>query len=394
MRRLFSMRPAYKFILWVLGIILVVFNLYAIISGKYFVYQVLRYTVFEGRMGPDINQFNKDPLAIIETAAPIDIPKHRLYNKKQLPEEVRSLSTKLGTTAFLVIKNDSILYESYDDGYAPDSLSNSFSMAKTIVGLLTGCALSDGAIKSLDDPIGIYLPWFDETAGKKVRVRDLLTMSSAINFKENYLNPFGFAAEILYGNNLKNTLKGHQLSGTPGESFDYQSGNTQLLCYLLEAAVKKPLNLYASEKLWIPIHATKNAFWSLDHPNGDPRAFCCFNSHARDFGKIGMLMLHGGKLYGKHIIDSSYMQEAVRPAKMNGGKNTNPSYGYHTWLLSFRGSKVFYARGILGQYIFCIPKKNLVIVRLGHKRSPIKLGDHPVDAYTYIRTAISLTEQN
>ena len=183
MRRLFSMRPAYKFILWVLGIILVVFNLYAIISGKYFVYQVLRYTVFEGRMGPDIHQFNKDPLAIIETAAPIDIPKHRLYNKKQLPEEVRSLSTKLGTTAFLVIKNDSILYESYDDGYAPDSLSNSFSMAKTIVGLLTGCALSDGAIKSLDDPIGIYLPWFDETAGKKVRVRDLLTMSSAINFK-------------------------------------------------------------------------------------------------------------------------------------------------------------------------------------------------------------------
>jgi CubicO group peptidase (beta-lactamase class C family) len=88
------------------------------------------------------------------------------------------------------------------------------------------------------------------------------------------------------------------------------------------------------------------------------------------------------------------MQDVVRPAKMNGGKNTNPLYGYHTWLLSFRGSKVFYARGILGQYIFCIPQKNLVIVRLGHKRSPIKLGDHPVDAYTYIRTAISLTEQN
>ncbi len=392
MRRFFSIRPAFKFLLWFIGIVVVVFNLYAIISGKYFVYQVLRYTVFEGRMGPDIHQFNKDPLASIETSAPLPIPRHRLYNKKQLPEEALSLSARLGTTAFLVIKNDSILYESYGDGYTPDSLSNSFSMAKTVVGLLTGCALGEGTIKSLDDPIGRYLPWIDEHTGKKVRIRDLLTMSSGINFTESYLNPFGFAAEILYGNNLKNTIKRHHLSGSPGESFDYQSGNTQLLCYVLEAAVKKPLNLYASEKLWKPIHATKNAFWSLDHPNGDPRAFCCFNSHATDFAKLGMLMLHDGKLYGKQIIDSSYMQEAFRPAKLNGGKNANPLYGYHTWLLSFRGSKVFYARGILGQYIICMPQKNMVIVRLGHKRSSIKLGDHPVDVYTYLRAGISLTE--
>lgn len=382
----------FKYLLSSIVLLIILFNVYAIASGKTFVYQVLRYTIFKGRMGPDINQYTKDPLAMVVSTDPIEIPAHIQYNKKNPSQDFEVISRQLGTTAYVVIQNDSVLYEYYNDGYTRDSLSNSFSMAKTFVGLLVGCALKDGAIKNLEEPIGNYLPWFDKVSGKTVKIKDLLTMSSGINFTESYLNPFGFAAEILYGNQLKKTIQGYHLTGIPGGVFDYQSGNTQLLSYVLEAAVKKSLAQYASEKLWQPLHATKPAFWSLDQENGDARAFCCFNSTARDFAKIGMLMMHFGKLYDKQIIDSTYLKEAFSPAKYSSDPNKTSVYGYHTWMLRYRNHKVFYARGILGQYIFCIPDKKMVIVRLGHKRSSIKIGDHPVDAYTYLRTGLSLTE--
>jgi len=215
-------------------------------------------------------------------------------------------------------------------------------------------------------------------------------MSSSISFNESYINPFGFAAEALYGNNLKELIYRYKLEGEPGKNFDYQSGNTQLLCFILEKTTGMNIYTYASNKIWKNIGAQKNALWCLDKKNGEARAFCCFNSNAKDFSRLGQLMLHNGNYNGTQIIDTNYVKATTKAAKIFSDNLPNNKYGYHWWLINYKGEEIFYARGILGQYIFCIPSKKIVAVRLGHKRSKEKINDHPADVYIYLEEALNL----
>jgi CubicO group peptidase (beta-lactamase class C family) len=142
-----------------------------------------------------------------------------------------------------------------------------------------------------------------------------------------------------------------------------------LLGLIVEKATGKSLSRYASEKLWQPLGAEHPALWSTDKKDGVEKAFCCFNSNARDFARIGQLMLDSGRWKGNEIISPDYYAQSITPCNIpdNSGQPVN-YYGYQWWLCpSFPG--VFYARGILGQYIIIIPSKNMVVVRLGHKRS-------------------------
>jgi len=341
-------------------------------------------------MGPDINEFTKDNLGVVEKGSYIPIPNSQNYNKKKPSGKFYTLSKETGTTAFVVLKNDSVLYEEYFEGIPQDSISNSFSMSKSIVGLLVGCAIKEGKIKSVDEPISNYLPDFDPESKGKITIKHLLTMSSSISFNESYINPFGFAAEALYGNNLKELIYRYKLEGEPGKNFDYQSGNTQLLCFILEKATGMNIYTYASNKIWKNIGAQKNALWCLDKKNGEARAFCCFNSNAKDFSRLGQLMLHNGNYNGIQIIDTNYVKATTKAAKIFSDNLPNNKYGYHWWLINYKGEEIFYARGILGQYIFCIPSKKIVAVRLGHKRSKEKINDHPADVYIYLEEALNL----
>ena len=122
---------------------------------------------------------------------------------------------------------------------------------------------------------------------------------------------------------------------------------------------------YASEKLWQPLGAEHPALWSTDKNNGNEKAFCCFNSNARDFARIGQLMLDSGKWKGMPIIDSAFYVQSVTACNIPDDDGLDCDYyGYQWWIRpEFPG--VFYARGILGQYIIVIPSKKTVLVRLG-----------------------------
>lgn len=379
-----------KYFFGTLVLLIALLNVYILITGNFYVYKVFQYTIFKGKMGPDINEFTKDNLGVVEKGSYIPIPNSQNYNKKKPSGKFYTLSKETGTTAFVVLKNDSVLYEEYFEGIPQDSISNSFSMSKSIVGLLVGCAIKEGKIKSVDEPISNYLPDFDPESKGKITIKHLLTMSSSISFNESYINPFGFAAEALYGNNLKELIYRYKLEGEPGKNFDYQSGNTQLLCFILEKATGMNIYTYASNKIWKNIGAQKNALWCLDKKNGEARAFCCFNSNAKDFSRLGQLMLHNGNYNGIQIIDTNYVKATTKAAKIFSDNLPNNKYGYHWWLINYKGEEIFYARGILGQYIFCIPSKKIVAVRLGHKRSKEKINDHPADVYIYLEEALNL----
>jgi len=315
------------------------------------------------------------------------------YNSCSFTDDQLSYFTSLKTVAFLVVKDTMLLSETYWGGYDKDSYSNSFSMAKSIVSLLIGCAVQDGYIKSIDQPIGDFLPEYKEGVRSKVTLRNLLTMSSGLSWDESYSSLFSVTTQGYYGNNLKRLVLNLHSVDQPGKLFSYRSGDSQLLAMIVEAATGKKVAEYASERIWKPLGAEHEALWSLDKKEGMEKAFCCFNSNARDFARIGQLMLNSGKWNGVQLIPEWYVKEAIKPVselidiELN---QPNQRYGLQWWCLSYKNFSVYYARGILGQYIFVIPELNAVIVRLGHKRNDVKIDGHPEDVYKYIDFGIDI----
>lgn len=311
------------------------------------------------------------------------------YNKVSLPEDLEQLHLDIQSVAFLLIHNDSILYEQYWDGYSDESLSNSFSMAKSIVSILVGAAIKDGKIRSVEQPVADFLPEFREDNKAKIRIKHLLWMSSGLNWDESYSSPLSVTTEAYYGNDLEKVINRLEAVEAPGREFSYKSGDTQVLGMVLKAATGKSLSELAEEKLWKPMGAKEDAEWSLDKPNGIEKAYCCFYSNARDFARIGKLYLHNGIWNGDTIVPPAYVKASLTP---NGLIDANDKqkvdfYGYQWWLLpDYKGQSIFYARGILGQYIIVIPEKNIIMVRLGKERAE-RVGKHPGEVLTMIDAA-------
>ncbi|MBN8701480.1 MAG: serine hydrolase [Bacteroidetes bacterium] len=354
------------------------------------VYRAVAYTYLKGRTGPGIEDHKYFKHTDVVAKNYRALPNSSSYNKKELTPEELAIIEKYKTEAFLVIKNDSVVYEHYWDGYSEDSRSNSFSMAKTIVSILVGIAINEGKIKNIDQPVADFIPSFKVGVKQQITIRHLVTMSSGIGFDEHYKNPLAYPAKAYYGKDINKLTLGYEATEQPGKVFNYLSGNTQLLGIILESATGLSLNEYASQKLWNPINAKNTAWWDIDDA-GNEKAYCCFNSNARDFSRIGLLYLHKGKWNDKQIVSEQYASESVVPANLvntRGEKNT--CYGYSWWIMNYKTKNIFYARGILGQYVFVVPSENLVVVRLGWDRAKRKeTDDHSPDAYSYLDIALN-----
>jgi CubicO group peptidase (beta-lactamase class C family) len=315
-----------------------------------------------------------------------------MYNVQTINHARLSVFDTFGTTAFVVIRNKKIIHEEYWDGGSDTTRSNSFSVAKSINSLLIGCLLDEGKIKNLDQPITDYLPDFKNTNGFTLRIKDLLTMSSGIDWDEGYSSLFSPTTKAYYGSHLEDQMLALSVKSEPGKIFNYQSCDTQLLSLIIEKITGKTLSEFASEKLWKPLGAEHPALWSLDHTGGIEKAYCCFNSTATDFARIGQMVLDSGQFNKLQIVSKSYIKQATTPAKWMKGEDGNPLdyYGYQFWMLTYKGHKVVYARGILGQYIFIIPSLNTVAVRLGTARSEERVNNIPKDIFTYLDTAFEM----
>ncbi|WP_264790121.1 serine hydrolase domain-containing protein [Aureispira anguillae] len=276
------------------------------------------------------------------------------------------------TVAFLIIQNDTIQYERYFKNYDKASIVPSFSMAKSITSILIGCAIEDGKIGSVNDPIINYIPELKKNGFENVTIKHLLQMTAGLKFNEGYTTPFGHAATFYYGLNLRRAIAKLKLKQEPGKSFDYVSGCTQLLGLVLERALeKKSITAYLQEKIWTPLNMEYNASWSLDKKkNGLEKTFCCINARARDFAKIGRLYLHKGNWNGNQIVSETWVNQSTQLDQTEGSAWF---YQYQWWLPTKNGD--FMAQGILGQYIYVNPSKNLIIVRLGKAHGSVNWGN-------------------
>ncbi len=307
------------------------------------------------------------------------------YNKTELPAHLQEVLAKTQSVAFLVIQNDSILSEHYWDNYTDSSLSNSFSMAKSITTMLAQIAIQKGILKDWHQKVKTLLPELKGAHADELELWHLSTMSSGLEWEEAYKNPFAITAKAYYGNHVSELMLTLPIVDQPGKVYNYQSGNTELLGMCIMKATGKSLADLAAEWLWKPLQAEHNAQWHTD-AQGTELCYCCFNTDARDFARFGKMMLHQGNWNGTQIIDSSFVKMATIGALV-------PYYGYSFWLDDTHGTKVFAQRGILGQYIITIPEYNLVVVRLGKHALP-KKGNHPEDFHVIIEEVLKMVKHS
>lgn len=299
---------------------------------------------------------------------------------------------KTGTVAFLVIRNDSILYQWYRPHKDRSSITTTFSMSKSFISALIGIAIDEGYIKSTEEPITTYLDFLDKKEFANVTIQHVLDMRSGIKFGEKYFNPFGDIAKYYYGLHLKKYMKHLKMEAEPGKKFKYSSLNTQLLGLILEKATGRPLTTYLQEKIWTPLGMEFDASWSVDSKKDKTeKAFCCINGRAIDYAKLGRLYINRGKWNGKQLISEKWIEEAYT---FKEPKN-NFVYSNHWWhtrefspaadssklkqpyqLLKSKGplkgfiaqpSGDFFAQGLFGQYMYMFPEKDIIIVRVSKR---------------------------
>ncbi|MCX6289282.1 MAG: serine hydrolase [Bacteroidetes bacterium] len=342
-----------------------------------------------------IHDYKTHPTRLVASGgAPQYWPLDSNYNKGVIPDSLMAVIDSNDTHAFIVIQNGKLLYEKYWDGYTPKTLSGSFSAAKSIISLLIGIALDEGKIKSLDEPVGNYVPHFKEAGLEKVRIKDLLTMSSGTNYRESDKSYFSLNASAYYGDDEGYLISQLKAKEPAGVHWDYRSADTQVLGFIVEKAFGQNISELVSERFMKPMGAEADALWLLDGNKNHEKAFCCFNGVAHDYARFGQLVLNDGQWNGKQIVSESYIKAATTPASYlkDPYENGNPVdfYGYQYWIFKEQGHEVVAQNGLFGQYVYIIRDKNAIVVRLGESKVTKPIHHHQPENFSFAAAALSL----
>jgi hypothetical protein len=199
-----------KILLWIVGIILVVLALTLaglFVTGNGYVIKAVQKTILKGYSTTNIDDHNDFENRIVYAGTPQDWILHESYGQFQLTDTLRKELEDFQSIGFAVIKDGQLLYEEYWDGYSDESLTNSFSMAKSITTLLLGKAIEQGYIKSMHQAITDFIPEFlNDSLGRLCTVGDLSGMRSGFDWKEDYYTPINMTTEAYFGKDIEKQL--------------------------------------------------------------------------------------------------------------------------------------------------------------------------------------------
>jgi len=375
MSRILTRKRVLWFFTILLAAILVTLAAWIAVAGPVTVYRVVRYgdTMIDDFKFYPFRRLraSESPFLFEENRSGLFVPSVvELDGRTQ--SELEDLLQSNDTIAFLIIKDDALVYERYYQGHSQSSLSQSFSMAKSFTSALVGMALDDGLIASVDQPVTGFIPELAEAGFEDVTVRHLLTMMSGSNYVEND-NPFGIHVILNYTPNLEREILGFGMERTPGEHWRYKSGDNALLALILDRALgQMTITDYTQERLWAPLGMQYDGMWTLDHEgDGLEKTWCCLAATARDFAKLGRLYLNDGNWGGRQLLSPDWIRQSTQ---VGGVPETDwpddfravgwRNYGYQWWLLSDEEGD-YMASGKDGQYLYVNPSRNVIILRLG-----------------------------
>ena len=390
------MKILWKIIKWIIIIICVlILILYA--TGNDYIFRGVKLTYLKGEKTANIDDYKDFDNNVIMAASPRVWHQHLDYNLFPLSANFEKEMKDFGTAGLVIIKDNQILSEYYFNGYVQNDLTNSFSMAKTFTTMMLGKAIEQGYIKSLDQKITDFIPEFkDDKFGAECTVGDLSAMTSGYDWDEDYYFPLNPTAKAYYGDDIVKQMLDRKFVAQPGGHFIYQSSDTQLLGIVIERALKnKSLSQYFQEEFWQPMGMELDAQWSKDNPKGMEKTYCCFNATARDFAKLGQLLLNDGNWYGKQILDSAFVQKMVLPNKKAFGPNEAQVYGYSVWMDYDYKTPFYTMLGHLGQRVIVIPSEKLVVTRTGktHNDQPNNRPIADGDVYRLVDEAMRINQK-
>ena len=297
------------------------------------------------------------------------LPKSLTVNDKVI--NVNQYLEDTATEGFLIIQNDSILYESYHLDLEPDELHISWSMSKSFVSLLIGILSDEGRLE-LDMEVQDILPQFKGSGYDGVSIKHLLNMSSGVKFNEDYgdfnsdINRFGRAFAL--GTSLEEFALTLKKEKTPGTYNHYVSIDTQVLGLLIRKLTGESITQLTQERIWEPMGMECPATWIIDDTQMEV-VLGGMNACLRDYAKLGLLYLNGGYYNGKQIVSQSWIDACLTPDAPHLLPNSPDlssnlyGYGYQWWLPQYPDQD-FFAAGIYNQFVYVNKKKDLVITKL------------------------------
>ncbi|MDF3927980.1 serine hydrolase domain-containing protein [Pseudomonas putida] len=320
----------------------------------------------------------------------------------------RSLDDFLKSTrsnAFLVLHDGQILQEQYFNGASQQSHFLINSMTKSLVGLLVGVAVEQGKIASLDDPITRYLPELAHSAYATATVRQVLDMTTAMQFAGQNPEAAGRGRDIeaaagkSFGCNQ--SIRQHPTTALysershHGERFTYINTNTQVLGMLVERVTGTSLSQFMENNIWSRIGTESSAYWLLDQTDKSKaieHAWVGLNARLRDLGRMGMLLAHGGEWQGQQLISKAWINESMHPSEpFLQQLPERPLFGYsHQWWVPVGGEGEFMGIGFGGQYLYVNQPKQLVVVQLSTNPAydPKKTSEETLAAFRAIATKL------
>ena len=277
--------------------------------------------------------------------------------------------------SLVIVQDGKIRLERYGNGFKKDGRWTSFSVAKSLTSSLVGAAMADGYIKSLDDKVTDYIPDLAGSPYDDVTVAQLLTMTSGVAWNEDYENPQSDVAQFdkLKAEPGKNAIVTYMRklgrAHPPGATWNYSTGETNLIGVLVSEAAGRNVADYLSEKIWKPYGMEQDASWLLGQ-DGHEISGCCIQATTRDFARFGLFILGGGVTPEGPVLPANWLPQAT--VKQADYGTIGEGYGFQWWTWD-DGS--FQADGIFGQGIFIDPERQLVIASNANWKTALGLAD-------------------
>ncbi|MBT6088079.1 MAG: serine hydrolase [Rhodospirillaceae bacterium] len=281
--------------------------------------------------------------------------------------------------AFLVAHNGVLQFEHYGPGQDRETIIDSQSMHKGLLGVVATVALDQGLIPSLDTPASNYIPAWAEDDRRAITVGQLLEMTSGLAQAEFGTSPFAPGQRLFFGDDLDSPVNAMPLAFEPGSAYDFNHVNSQALHAVLTGATGMSYAAFVRQNLWDPIGAGF-AQVRLDHDGGSARIFCCVQTRPMDWMRLGVMLANGGRMDDTQVISQEWV------TRMMTGGVRNPNFGFHVWLGSpYSGTRllsepsgrrspvsapflvddVMYVEGRGGQRLYVVPSAGLVAYRAG-----------------------------
>jgi CubicO group peptidase (beta-lactamase class C family) len=328
---------------------------------------------------PDVYDYQKFPYETIGNSnKPYLIPKNidkEYFSKLEFEREgetINGLTNLLASTktnAFIVIQNDTIIFEKYLNGRSRESLCKAFSASKSVLSLLIGIAVNEGHINSINDPLKKYITDFRNKELGEITIKQCLNQTTGIKYN-NKMSFFSDKPKFYYTKDVRDLIKGVELENRPGTRWSTDEYSILLLGAVLENATGQSISNYLEQKIWTQIGTEYPATFSVDSKeNKFEHVADGLNATAIDFAKIGLLLLKNGEWNQEQVIPIKWMKDSFSLTESSETDRIGLSYKYLWWIKRKNGD--FHAAGHYGQYIFVSPRSDTVIVRFGESKEGV-----------------------